>query len=297
MDKLEQPKLNFFAKHAKIVVILAVLSGSTSGILGKMITAGSMVIGFYRLAFCLPFFAIPVLLYHRDEIKALTKGDWSWCALAGFFLFFHFFSWFKAVHMTTIASAIVLSALHPLVVLVVTILIWKQKVNRKAIAGILIALFGGAIVAGLDYTFEGSFIGNLLALCAAVGMGLYFCVGLKMRERIPAGTYVFLIFAFCWFFFLIGMLATGTPFIGYPPMDWIWMILMTLLCQIGAHAVFNWSLGYVSPLYISTWETSEIVLSPLLAFLVLSELPTAWQIGGAIIVIAGLLWYNFNEEK
>ena len=72
---------------------------------------------------------------------------------------------------------------------------------------------------------------------------------------------------------------------------------MAMVCQIGAHAVFNWCLGHVSPLYISTIETGESISASFLAFLIFSEMPSVWQFIGGAVTIGGLLYYNYHEGK
>lgn len=290
--------MNGFQKNAKYIVILAVVASSTSGIFAKYVTANSLTMGFYRQLFALPMFIIPVAISYREELKSLIKKDVIWAIVSGFFLFGHFFCWFSAVKLTTIASAVVLAALHPLIVLAIMMLAFKDKIPLKSILGILIAMAGGAIVAGFDYSFAGeNILGDLLAVGAAACMGIYFVIGDKVRERMPAAIYVMIVFGTSLICFFVGMIVTKTPFTGYPPMDWAAIIGATLLCQIGAHGVWNWSMGYVSALYVSAWETMEIVFATLLAFLIFGEVPSLWQIVGAIVVIVGLLYYNFNENK
>lgn len=296
-NNIEKRNSNIFAKNARIVAVFAVAMGATSGILGKAITASSMAIGFYRLTFALPFFAIPVLLHERETLKQLTLKQIAGCAVAGIFLFCHFFCWFNAVKMTKIASAVVLQSLHPLVVLVVTLIFFKSHVKGKAVLGICIALAGAALMAGLDYSAAGgSFAGDIFAIFTGVFYGLYFCVGNVMRKNIPAGVYVFMVFSFCWICFTLGMIFSGTPFTGYPVADYLWLLVMAMACQIGAHAVFNWVLGYVTPLFLSTWGNAEIVISTLLALVFFGEIPTLLQVAGGAITIVGLLIYNFNEN-
>ncbi len=290
------PSGNIFTRNARLIAILAIAMGSTSGILGKAITAGSLAIVFYRLTFALPFFAVPIFIKQRDELKALSLRDLAGCAVAGVFLFGHFFSWFNAVKLTNIATAIVLQSLHPFVVLVVTVLIFGRKVKGKAILGICIALVGCAIMAGLDLSAGGKLSGDIFAVLAGTFYGLYLCVGTVMRKKLSASIYVFMVFVFCWICCCIGMFATGTPFAGYPATDYLWLIAMTLLCQIGAHALFNWVLGYVKPLFLSAWGNAEVVMAMILALIFLGEIPSMMQCIGAVITIAGLLIYNYNEN-
>lgn len=290
--------MNIFQRNAKYIVILTVLASSTSGIFAKLVSVNSLTLGFYRHLFALPMFIIPVMLYQRENLKKLTKKQVGWSLLAGFFLFLHFFTWFSSVKYTTIAGAVVLVALHPIVVIIITIFVFKTKVSPKAVAGIIIALVGGAIITGFDYSFEGTaIIGDLFALAGAISMGIYLAIGEKVREFVQADIYVMLVFGMSFACFSIGMIGTNTPFVGFAATNWIWIIGATLVNQIGAHAVWNWSMGYVSSLYVSAWGTGEIAFAIILAFFIFGEIPTVWQIMGAIIVLVGLLYYNFNDRK
>lgn len=292
---MENKNKGFIARYVKIIVVLAVVAGSSSGIFGSVIQAPSMAIGFWRLTMGLPFFAVPVLLRQRDTLKAVSKRDYIWTFVAGAFLFGHFFTWFNAVKMTNIASAVVLAALHPLVVLLVTVFIFKRHVGRRPVMGIILALLGGVLIAGLDYQqlAAGNFTGDVLAVLAAVFMGLYFTIGNEVRKNVPGPTYVFLVFLACWICFAIGMVATGTPALGYTAADYLYLIGLTLVCQIGAHAVFNLCFGYVDSLYVSAWESGESVFAIIMGVMFLGQIPKSWELLGCAVVVIGLLYYNY----
>lgn len=284
-------------RYVKYAVLLAVISGSTSGILGRLITADSMAIGFYRLSMALPFFLVPVLLRKRQEIKAIPARDLVWSAISGFFLFWHFLCWFIAVKNTTIASAIILADIHPLIVMGITVVIMKKKVPARAAVGVFVALLGASLVVGFDVSFAGTHLyGDVMALFTAGAMAIYFSIGGVLRKDIPGDIYITMVFFVCWLCFTIGMFVSGTPFFGYPLSDYLWLIVMTALCQIGAHAVLNWSMRFVPALYVSAWGTAEIVSAPLLALWILGEVPGPSKIIGGIIVIGGLLYYNYHEN-
>ena len=86
-------KKSFLERYVKVIVVLAVVAGSSSGIFGSVIQAPSMAIGFWRLTLGLPFFAVPVLLHSRDTLKQISRKDLAWTFVAGAFLFCHFFTW------------------------------------------------------------------------------------------------------------------------------------------------------------------------------------------------------------
>ncbi|MDD7348050.1 MAG: DMT family transporter [Clostridiales bacterium] len=294
-----KPK-GFFERYVKVIVILAVIAGSASGIFGSVIEAPSMAIGFWRLTFGLPVFAVPFFRRGKGikELRTVSRQSLVYTTFAGAFLFLHFFSWFSAVKLTNIASASVLAALHPLVVLFITVFVFKRHVGRRPVMGILCALAGATMIAGFDYKelASGSFKGDVLSLGAAIFMGLYFAMGHEARKSISGNTYVFLCFLCCWICFAAGMLVTGTSFTSYPTEDWIYILGLTLVCQIGAHAVFNLCMGHVSSLYVSAWESGEAVSATILAFIFLGQVPEEWQLIGMVIVVIGLVYYNYYSS-
>ncbi|HKK96215.1 MAG TPA: DMT family transporter [Anaerovoracaceae bacterium] len=296
---MNQSKEAFFVKYAKIFVILGVLAGSTSGIFGALIEAPALAIGFWRLLIATPFFIVPVVRNQKEELKRISKKDFLLTILAGFFLFAHFFCWFNAVKITNVPSAVVLASLHPLLVLCVSVLIWRRKITYKAVLAIVAALIGSTIIAGLDYKMlsQGVFLGDILAFLAGSFMGAYFLVGDAARKRVSGRPYVMLVFIFCWIFFILGIIFTNTPVFGYDVKDYILLVAYALVCQIGAHAVFNLCIGHVDALYVSTWSSGESVFAIILSIIFLKQIPTSWQIIGSIMVVGALLYYNRETAK
>jgi drug/metabolite transporter (DMT)-like permease len=296
---LEVKQIEFIAKHVKTVVILGAVAASFSAIFTRLVTeAPPLVIGFYRLLFALPFFVIPTLLWHRRELKALSiKLLWP-SVLSGFFLAMHFYTWFIGVDNTSIASAVVLCSTHPIFILLIGVILFRERPHPKVVVGILIALTGGAIITGGDYNFsQDAIFGDLMSLTAAFFLAVYFFFGKTLRKHMGAMVYVTIVFTSCWLTFLVLVLSTKTPIIGYPAADYISIFAMSMVCQIGAHAVFNWCLGHVSPLFISTMETGESLIATVMAMILFAEYPASWQIIGGGITLAGLLYYNYNDSK
>ena len=165
-----------------------------------------------------------------------------------------------------------------------------------------LALLGGVMVAGLDQAqlSAGSFTGDMLALAAGTFMGIYFVVGNVVRKTVSGPVYVFFCFLGCWICFVIAMIVTKTPVTGYPVRDYLLIILLTFVCQIGAHALLNMCMGYVDSLYVSAWESGECAFAIVMSLIFLRQIPTSWEVLGSVIVMIGLLYYNYHtgiEEK
>lgn len=291
-------ELNIFERNAKKIVFFTIVTGSMSPIFAKLIEAPSMAIGFYRLTFAMPFFIVLTLGWHREALVCISKKDLLTCFCAGAFLAGHFFSWFSALKLTSVASAAVLGLTHPMVILLIATLIFKERTNKKAVIGVFVAFAGAVIISGGDYSFsKEAILGDLMAICAAIFMALYLLAGQRARKNVNTSVYVFLVFFVSWILFGLGMIATKTPFIGYSYSDYGWIFTMSMVCQIGTHAIFNWLLAHVEPLYIATWENGEAVIATFLAVLIFGEIPTVWQIVGGTIVICGLVYYTKHESK
>ena len=56
-------------------------------------------------------------------------------------------------------------------------------------------------------------------------------------------------------------------------------------------------IGYVSSLYVSTWEAGEPVFATIMAVIFLGQVPKSYEIIGCVVVVAALLYYNRQENK
>lgn len=294
-------KKSFIDKYAKILVIIAVLCGATSGNFGVLITASPTVIGFWRLTIAVPFFAIPILANadKRKQLAQVSKKELLLSFISGAFLFMHYYTWYSSVKLTNVASAAVLASFHPLVVIFITVFIYRKRISWKSVLAIIVALGGGVLIicSDLSTLSGGKLSGNLLALAAGICMGVYFAIGGKVRQSVEGSIYVMLVFASCWICFALSNVFSGTPITGYPTMDYVYILCLAFLCQLGSHAVFNLCMGHVSSLYVSAWETGDPVFSTLFAVIMLHQIPTVIEIIGCIIVVGALLAYNKVEEE
>ena len=91
----KQEPRSFLDRYAKILVVVAVLCGATSGNFGALISAPASVTGFWRLLIALPFFAVPIFAKEesRKKLFAVSKKNLFLAFLSGAFLFGHFFTW------------------------------------------------------------------------------------------------------------------------------------------------------------------------------------------------------------
>ncbi len=282
--------------NIKFIVLMGVIFVSFSAILTKSSDAPAIIIAFYRLTFTvvllLPFF----LKNHAKEFKTIDRRTLVICLISGVFLALHFATWFASLKLTTVASSTVLVNTHPIFIVAGTIFILKEKVSKKAIVSIAIALAGSFIISTGDYSLgKDALWGDVLAILGALFVAGYMMIGRIARQKISVTTYTFIVYSSSALTLLILSILTRTPLYPYPAHEYLKFLGLALLCTLLGHSIFNWALEYVKPAFISTAVLGEPVFATIWAMIVFSEFPTIWQVVGSIIILYGI--YRFTRIK
>jgi drug/metabolite transporter (DMT)-like permease len=265
--------------------------------------APSLVIAAIRLSLASIILAPIAWFRHRDELRTLTRSALGLGLLSGFFLALHFATWISSLEFTSVASSVVLVSTTPLWVAILSPLFLRESPSRATMIGLGLALLGGTVVGlseacqwenGLtcpplsEFTRGEAFLGNFLALCGAwMGAG-YLLIGRRLREKMSLIPYIFVVYGMAAIVLVVIMLGFGqTPF-GYPPLVYLWLLLLALVPQLLGHSTFNWALRYLPASFVAVTLLGEPIGSTILAFIILSESPSALEIGGGLLILAGI---------
>ncbi|PAB60462.1 DMT family transporter [Anaeromicrobium sediminis] len=285
MDKKIDPKL---------IILIGVIFVSFSSVLTKMCSAPALIIGTYRLGFT-SFILLPyVLAKNTHELKNVSRKTLVQCICSGVFLALHFATWLESIKYTSIASSTVLVNTHPIFIVLGSIFILKEKVSRKSLASIFIALIGSAIISMGDSSLGKNILyGDMLAILGGLTVACYMLIGRIARQKLSVNAYTFIVYTSCTITLLLFDFITGTPLYPYPKLDWIIFISLAVCCTILGHSIFNWALEYLSPSFVSTAILGEPIFATIWAIFLFNQIPTLWQISGGLIVIFGI--YRFIQ--
>jgi drug/metabolite transporter (DMT)-like permease len=265
--------------------------------------APSLVIAAFRLTLASAILAPIAWFRHRDELRALTRRALGLGLLSGFFLALHFAAWISSLEFTTVASSVVLVTTTPLWVAIFSPLFLRETPTRATVIGLALALLGGTIV-GLseacawdgalscpplsEFTRGSAFLGNFLALVGAWMAAGYLIIGRKLREGMSLVPYISIVYGIAAIFLLVFMVAAGHSPFGYPPLTYLWLLLLALIPQLLGHSTLNWALRYVPASLVAVMLLGEPIGSTILALLVLAETPSALEIGGGLLILTGI---------
>ncbi|MBS4208573.1 DMT family transporter [Bacillus sp. FJAT-50079] len=281
-----------------IVLMIGVIAVSTSAIFVKLSSADAGVVAFYRLLFSVIIMVPLFFPKYVHELAAIRKRDWLFSVIAGVFLALHFILWFESLNYTSVASSTVLVTLQPMFAFVGTFLFFKEKFSIKAVGCALAAIIGSVIISWGDFRISGSaLIGDLLALVACALITAYLLFGQEVRQRLSLVTYTFVVYLISTIVLFIYVLLSGSSFYPYPPMDWMYFLLLAIVPTLLGHTLFNWTIKWLSTSTISMAILFEPVGAAILAYYILAEKIVWTQITGGLIVIISVTLFLYDEKK
>ena len=282
----------------KLILMAAVFSCSMSSAFFKYMTAPSSIAATYRLGWTVVLLTPIVLLNRksRAELFALKWKDIAFCLMSGVFFAFHLFVWFESLNNTSITSSTVLVNTEVMFAAFGYLFFFGKRLKRMEITAIAIAFLGSVVIATADRGGEsGALWGDILALAAALFTAIYTLIGTRERSHISTMVYTYVLY---WGSFLTLVLVdtvTGTPLLGYEPINWVMSLCLAVFCTLLGHSIFSWCLKYLTPTYVSTAKLAGPVFASISAFVLFGEVPGVTQILGAVVVLYGVYLYARNS--
>ncbi|MCH4889195.1 DMT family transporter [Acidaminobacter sp. JC074] len=283
--------------NPKLVILIGALGVSTSPILIKSSQSPALTIAFYRMLTTVILLTPFILAKNLQELKALTKKHVFQIMISGIFLGLHFSAWILSLKFTTVASATVLVNTSPVMLLLITYFIFKEKSSRTEVIAILFAFLGSIILTLGDFSGgSNAVLGDLYAVAGAAFICVYLIIGNKVRQDVSMPSYTYLTYAFAMVTIFVTNLFVGQDMIVTAPREYLLFLGMAIFPTLLGHSLFNWSLKYVNATFVSMAILTEPIIASIFAIFLFTEIPTATQIIGSIIILSALAVYN-NAKK
>lgn len=272
-----------------LTLFVGVLAVSFAATFIRLADAPPLVIAAYRLTIAsiilIPFASIKSM----RGLNKLSRRDVLLILLSSVFIALHFGLWITSLSYTSIASSVVLVTSHPAFVAVVSYFLWRERLNKLAISGIVVALIGVIFINYSGFTFGSqALLGDLLALIAGFSMGAYLIIGGQLRARIDILSYLTLIYSGAAVILLIATIISGHSFFGYSPKTYTMLILLALIPQLLGHSCLNLAVRLIPVTLVSVAILGEPVGAILLGTFILGEMPTASEIIGGLLILGGI---------
>lgn len=291
------------------LAIVSAASFGTSGSFARSLTESGWSPGAAvaaRLGAAALMLAIPAVVSLRGRWRTLRRHGgmvvvYGLVAVAGCQVFF-----FNAVQTLPVGVALLLEYLGTVLVVGWLWIRHGNQPRRLTLGGSAVALLGLVVLLDLIGDTDLDAVGVLWALGAAVGLAMFFVLSAKGDTDLPpvavasAGMSIGAVT-------LLGLGAVGAlpmharfgavDFAGHRAS---WLIPVVGLSLVAAAIAYVAGIGaarLLGPKLASFVGLTEVIFAVLFAWLLLGEFPTAIQLAGGVLIVAGVTLVRVDEMR
>ena len=250
------------------------------------ITTGLLLVGIY------------ILLFNRNNFKVKLKDMWCFFGTGIVSLLLFSTCYFSALNYTSLAVAAILLYTAPFFVMLMSLVLFKERMNSKKILALLLAFSGCVLVSGVGGDENISWIGILLGLGSGFFYALYSIFGRYAINRgYGAWTMTFYTFLFC---------SIGCAFLS----DWkviggvmaadsaniLWVLGLGFVTAFLPYVLYSTGLENMESSKASILASVEPVVSALFGVFVFHEVLTLWGVLGIIMVLGAIVVLNVKKK-
>ncbi|SOD79522.1 DMT family transporter [Spirosoma fluviale] len=282
-----------------------VLIWGFTAILGKLLVPldSSAVVLFRTL---LAVLGMSVVLFVRRQSIQVSSTD-RWRLLAtGCLIGLHWVLFFLAARLSNVSVCLAGMATSSLWASVLEPLLLRRRVRLVEVA------LGAVVMAGLYLIFRFEFdkvIGLAVAVSSAMLSSLFTIINSRFTHKYDALVISFYEMAGALFSAVVlwlavqqfdGSVGSGVQYIPQMPMQWLWLLVLSLVCTVYAYTVGVSLLRKFSPYLAILTVNLEPVYGILLAVLIFGDtehMTSGFYIGTLVILLAVLTYPFFNRQK
>jgi drug/metabolite transporter (DMT)-like permease len=162
---------------------------------------------------------LPFALRHR-----IDRTGAKWAIFAGVILALHFYGFFLAMRMTTVAAGTALVALQPIFA-ALFLKLMGGDIPSRAWMGMFVSFGGVLLISGVDLQISlRAFLGDLAAIISAALSAIYMLIGSKAQQTLETSTYTAICYFFCAITALPMALIAGNQIFNFEAREW-WILL------------------------------------------------------------------------
>ena len=195
-------------------------------------------------------------------------------------------AYFTALTMASASLVALLLYAYPAVVTVLSAVLLRQRLTRRTVTALVVALVGAALTAGPE--LRGRPLGVALGASAALIYSAYILVGSRLTPRagsLPSATVVMAAAAAVY----AGVAAVQRPAFPSTAAGWAAVVAVALVSTVVAITTFFAGLARLGPADASTLSTLEPVVTVALAVVVLDESVRPLQLVGGVLILSAVV--------
>ena len=278
-------------------VLAAATFWSFGSVLGKSTHASGVVLSFWRLWIA----SVVMLMIVAATSRWPTRQDFKRAAVAGVLFGLNICVFFIALETVTIATALIIAALAPVVALPVSVLLFGERLTflkticaAGSVIGVIVAILVAPSSGSDAHNTKVGYLWAVLALVFWVG---YLLVSKGVRAKVETVRFMFVVS-------LIGavtvsvLVVIGSKHLGeIHGASWAWVTMLAIGPGIAGHGLVAWAQPRVDASVTTVLIQLEPVGASAAAWVVLSERISFAQAIAMTGVIAALCVLAYSESR
>ena len=276
-----------------LLLLFGILCISWSAILVKIANISGFGSGFYRMLIG-TIAIIPVWFYFKKPIT--DRRGVRIAVICGILFACDIALWNSSIMLSKATISTLLANLAPVWVGIGALLFMKEKPSGIFWIGTVISIIGVTIIIGFNQVMQANLnFGNVLAIIASMFYGAYLITVRTGRNSLD--TFSFTTISMMTSTVVLGLIClfTSTPLWGFSTTTWLALGTLGIIPQLLGWLAINQALGHIKPTAASVSMLSQTAFTAIFSVLVLGEILTFHEIGGAVVVLGGI--YLVNRRK
>jgi drug/metabolite transporter (DMT)-like permease len=250
---------------------------------------------------------------------ALSTRGKALLASSGTLLGIHFYFFVSGIAHASLATAVTLVAVEPVLILAVGVLGFKERLTRSSKIGVFSCLVGMVLISVLPHLISHSqevthdrTFGDVCAVLAVLTYALYYGLNRSLKpeeDRLPgAPSPLIRGFGFASVLYLFAAISSGsicyltqfkTPFTHPAPGHSVWLALIALgfIPTILGHTLNQILSRVANPVWISLMSPGETLISISIGWILLNQTLRPFDALGGMFILAGVLITLRGELK
>ena len=286
-----------------LVIVAGCLWGCTGLFVGRVNAAGIAAMEIVELRGILTaLLMLPIMLVmDRSLLRIRLKDLWCFVGSGVLSVLFFNFCYYTTIQQSGMAIAAVLLYTSPIFVMLMSLLLFRERMTVRKVTSLLLTVVGCVFVSGI-FTAGGTFTAGGLALGIGAGFG-YALYSIFSRYALQRGYqpmtitfYTFLLSAVGGVFFTdFRLIATSSAENGLGL--WLPLVGYVVVGTIGAYLLYTAGLKHIDNSKASVMAAVEPACATLLQIVVLRVLPDGFTLVGIVLVLGAIVWLNLGKEN
>ena len=246
------------------------------------------------------FFWVFHSLYIKEKAERKDFPLLFICGLFGIAINQMFF--FSGLKYTTPINASLIMLTTPILVLIISAIILKEKITLQKVFGIAMGILGAILLVayGKQLSFEQSqFKGDLMIMVNAISYGIYLVIVKKLLYKYNPITVVKWLFTFSLLFvFPLGIQdLLAVEWSSFPNMVWLAVVYVLFFATILAYLFNIYALKIVNSTVVSIYIYLQPLLATAIALVFANDELSIVKIVAAILIFVGVFLVSQTPKK